>query len=63
MGQTDGPTVPMEAAAAEKLPVSAMPEQCLQAFQFHPESPPWLLARVRLLISITDMKYLLKLLD
>ena len=38
-------------------------QECLQVFQFHRESPPSLLARVRLLISITDMKYLLKLLD
>ena len=56
-------TVPMEVAAAEKLPVSAIAQKCLQVFQFHGSPLLNVLARVALSITITDGKYLLKLLD
>jgi hypothetical protein len=53
----------MEVAAAEKLPVSAMPKSACKCF--NSIGPPLLemLARVSFLITITDTKYLLKLLD
>ena len=38
-------------------------QECLQMFQFHQTLLPRMLARVELPISITDIKYLLKLLD
>ena len=56
-------TVPMDVAAAEKLPVSAMPKSACKCF--NSIDPPLLeaLARVSFIITITDTKYLLKLLD
>ncbi len=56
-------TVPMEVAAAEKLPVSAMPKSACRCFSSMGPTLPKVLAGVALSITITDRKYLLKLLD
>jgi hypothetical protein len=56
-------TVPIDVAAAEKLPVSAMPKSACKCFSSI--GPPLLktLAGAPPSITITDVKYLLKLLD
>ena len=56
-------TVPMEVAAAEKLPVSAIPISACRCFSSTPSPPQKVLAEVSFPISLTDIKYLLKLLD
>ena len=56
-------TVPMEVAAAEKLPVSAMPISACRCFSSTRHLRRKCLPVLRLPISITDVKYLLKLLD
>jgi hypothetical protein len=53
----------MDVAAAEKLPVSAMPKSACRCFNSMAPPPLAMLARVSLSITITDAKYLLKLLD
>jgi hypothetical protein len=53
----------MDVAAAEKLPVSAMPKSACKCFSSIDPSPLEALARVSFIITITDNKYLLKLLD
>jgi hypothetical protein len=55
--------VPMDVAAAEKLPVSAMPKSACKCFNSMDPPPLEALARVSFFITITDTKYLLKLLD
>jgi hypothetical protein len=53
----------MEVAAAEKLPVSAMPRSACRCFNSTAETSWSMLAAVAISITITDAKYLLKLLD